>query len=436
MTSGHDVSAAEPSRLRCASGHIDITPPAPVPLAGVEGRVQPWREVTTPLEANALLLAEGDERVLMVTADLLYFGPDLADAVRAAAAGFGIAADRVVLVASHTHFAPATDRSKPRLGEVDAAYLAFAQRRLVGLVAEVASAPTVAVRIEASRLPTELSINRRRRWPLPTWTREGFRLGPSTVMAPVPGAPRDAHVDLLRLVDDAGAVRCIAWKFACHPVCFPASLNICAEFPGHARQRLRAQLSSDVPVLFWQGFTGDVRPNLPGIRTWKDRLHALRRGPGFGEVDLSTWTQWADALAQVVCRAAASTTARVVSAPIVVASTAIAMARLLDGAANPLAVQRPLQVQRLAFGDQLELLFFGAEVCSPYLASFGAGERTLCVGYAGHVFGYLPSQQQADEGGYEGGSYFERFGLTGRFQPGFERAVVGGVERLRAGSWR
>jgi hypothetical protein len=419
--------------LRCASGRIDITPPRPVPLAGVQGRLQPWSRVASPLEANVLLLSQGGEQVLLLTADLLYIGEDLAASARRAAARCGIPAQRVVLVASHTHFAPATDRSKPDLGAVDAAYLAFASAQLESLVAEVCAAPLQKVRLEATRLPTQFNVNRRRRWPLPTFTREGLRWGPNIVMAPVPDAARDAHLDALRLVDAAGDVHCVVWKYACHPVSFPDSTAVHAEYPGLARQQLRAAWGREVPVLFLQGFTGDVRPNLPGRRTWRDRLQTVRRGPGFGEVDLPMWQQWAGAIADSFCRAAGEKAQRTVSAAARFDDAAVDMARVLDAAANPQAAQQPMQVQRLAFGDELELLFFAAEVCSPYLRAFGAGERTWCVGYTGHVFGYLPSQRQADEGGYEGGGFFARFGLSGRLQPGFEAAVLEAVARLRAG---
>ena len=124
-----DSAVSASGSLRCAGASIDITPDHSVPLAGVEGRNEGWQSVTSRLEANALLLGEGDDRVLFISADLLYFGAALVDAVRRCAAACGIRSDAVILAASHTHFAPATDRSKPRLGRVDAAYTMTAWRR-------------------------------------------------------------------------------------------------------------------------------------------------------------------------------------------------------------------------------------------------------------------------------------------------------------------
>jgi len=418
--------------LQFAGARADITPLVPVPLAGVEGRTNVWERVASRLEANAFVLGDRSVRTLWVSADLLYFGPALVDALHLRAAAAGVAPGQVILAASHTHFAPATDCSKPRLGAVDAGYEAFLLARLCELVDAVLLAPTVAVRGELTRVEAAgINVNRRRRWPLPTLTRDGFKLPPSLVMAPAPNAARDAHVDLLRFIDAEGSTRGVAWKFACHPVCFPEPASVCAEFPGRARDRLRGEMASDLPVVFLQGFTGDVRPWLTGRRALSDQLQVLRRGPGFGEVDLPTWEAWADRLADCVCRAATQAAGTPLPGPLRMDFIDLPMADVIDAAANPAAADRSLRIQRLDFGAGLSVLFVAAEVCSPYLARFGAGAKTLCVGYTGHVFGYLPSQAQAMEGGYEGGSYFARFGLHGTLRAGFEEAVVAAVARLQ-----
>lgn len=423
--------------LVCAAARVSTTPERPVALAGVEGRTQCWSDIASPLEANALLLCDGPERTLWVCADLLYFGPDLTQAVHAAAARGGIAPARVILAASHTHFAPATDRTKPTLGVVDEGALRVLAESLESLVDTVVAAPLLPVRVECTRLSSAASINRRRRWPLPTFTREGLRWGPSTVMAPAPTEPRDEFVDVLRFIAGNDEIVAVAWKFACHPVCFPQPLSVSSEFPGRARQLLREQQQrAALPVLFLQGFTGDVRPRLIGNPTLLDRVRVFRRGPGFSEVQLAQWKAWADDLADTLCRAARLPAARSIDQVLDVSCIDVPMAHLIDERAGVEPALPPMQIQRVLIGGcadtQVELLFFAAEVCSPYLALLGASERTLCVGYTGHVFGYLPSRQQIAEGGYEGGGYLARFGIVGLLRPGLEDAVVNAVAQLRA----
>lgn len=416
---------------RLGAATVDITPGHPVPLAGVVGRRSTWQAIRSPLQANAVLLAGGDQRLLLLSADLLYIGPDLDAAVRDEAQALGLPASHVIVAASHTHFAPATDRSKPPLGEVDAEFLRQTEQRLRALVRTVVTGPLTSVRAEHVRQPSDAGINRRRRWPWPTWTRDGLRFGPSTVMAPNADGPRDEHLDVLRFTDAQGRIRAIVWKLACHPVCFPASREVCAEYPGMARQAMRARVGTDVPIVFLQGFTGDVRPRLLGTRRWVDRVQALRRGPGFGEVTAAQWESWAGRIADGLCRAALEAEGRPVDGPLVVAAAGLPLNLLVDASRNPDRVGRALGFQCVRLGPGLELLAIAAEVCSPYLAALQGDGTTLCVGYVGDVFGYLPDRRQIAEGGYEGDSFLQCFGLAGPLRAGTEQAVVDAVAGLR-----
>jgi hypothetical protein len=426
-----EPSAEQATPYRWAGGSVDITPDAPTPLAGCVGRPQPWKAVSSRLEANAVLLDDGDARVLFISADLLYFGADLVSAVAKQAGKAGIAREHIILTASHTHFAPAADRSKPFLGEVDADYNRHLEMRLFGLVDAVLSANTEAVRIDSSRVRIDLNVNRRRRWPLPVLTRDGLKVLPSVVMAPAPREPKDEFIDLLRIVNSRGKVVSVLWKYGCHPVCFPEALNVSSEYPGHARGLLRQKLNDDVPVVFWQGFTGDVRPSLNGGRSWNDRLQTLRRGPGFGTPSMAEWRHWADQIADALIAGVTNLTPKTVAGPLRVATTEVPISALVETASTQPS-DRAMTIQRIEFGERFAVTFIAAEVCSPYLEMLGANDSNICVGYAGDTFGYLPSERQARQGGYEGGGFLGPFSLRGRFRSGFEREVVQAVQRLQA----
>jgi len=102
---------------------------------------------------------------------------------------------------------------------------------------------------------------------------------------------------------------------------------------------------------------------------------------------------------------------------------------LVDPEANPQWSDRSMRVQLVSFGD-VQALFVGAEVCSPYLGLLRFDRDTIFVGYANDVYGYLPSAQQAAEGGYEGRDFFEAFSLRGTLRPGFESVVRAAVTAL------
>lgn len=416
-----------------AGATVDITPVNAVPLAGYSSRRHASQGVSSRLEGNAVLLGSNGQRVLFVSADILFFGSELAAAITRRAQQLGLSSADVVLTASHTHFAPATDRTKPLLGEVDGEYYRFIEERLLSLVDAAMASPPVAVALELSRVETELNIGRRRSWPLPRVTRKGLALAPSIVMAPAPAAERDASLEVIRVVDAAHVVRAVLWKFACHPVCFPEAERVSSEFPGHARTELRHNFAREIPVVFWQGFAGDVRPRIVTRPTTKERLLALRRGPSFGQVTLDAWKAWADKVANAVVSAASAPTARRLAGPLESSATGVSMSTLIDPDANPLWRDRTMRIQSVSFGSA-KALFVGAEVCSPYLRLLQSDRETIFVSYAGDVYGYLPSARQAEEGGYEGGEFFESFGLRGRMRRGFEDAVRAAVRRLSSDS--
>lgn len=410
-----------------SSARVDITPGEPVPLAGYAGRDAAFVDIASRLEANAVLLACGPARVLFVALDALYFGPVLSRVVRESAARHGIGADCVVSSASHTHFAPATDPGKPALGRVDPAWIERVAGLLEQLVDRVAAAPTQPATIEALRIEVPLNVNRRRRWRWPMLVRAGLRLGGGIVMAPAPLEPRDQALDLLRVRAADGQVLAWLWKYACHPVGSVEPLRVDAEYPGRVREALRALGDAAAAVVFWQGFAGDVRPWIVGRRSLAQRLATLRRGPDFGRPRAEDWQRWCSALVQRVRAGVGTGPWRAISATLTVRAERIALTELLEAAGEAELPASPLLVQRLCLGQEIDLLFLSAEVCSPYLRLARLERTTICAGYTDDPFGYLPSAAQVAEGGYEASGFLRYFGPGLRWRPGFEQRVEAAV---------
>src|SRR5712692_3696395 len=85
-------------------GKTDLTPPIGTPLAGYGARAGgPSTGVHDPLEARALILSSGAEKVAFVTVDHLGFDHAMVDRVRAAAGKSGVTADHIFVLSSHTH---------------------------------------------------------------------------------------------------------------------------------------------------------------------------------------------------------------------------------------------------------------------------------------------------------------------------------------------
>src|SRR5262249_50604132 len=98
----------------------DVTPRGRlVRLAGYAARHAPTATVHDPIEISALLLECSGRRCLIFSFDLLMVGAELEKLILSRLAALGFEADEVVLLASHTHSAPATDRACARMGVPD-----------------------------------------------------------------------------------------------------------------------------------------------------------------------------------------------------------------------------------------------------------------------------------------------------------------------------
>ncbi|HOD84228.1 MAG TPA: hypothetical protein PKG77_22620, partial [Phycisphaerae bacterium] len=100
--------AAEPA-LRAGAAAVDITPvefPLNMP-GGFNANMS--ESAHDPLHARALVLDDGTTQAAVVVVDNLGVGPETCDEARAAAsAKCGLAPDKIMIFATHTHSAPSS----------------------------------------------------------------------------------------------------------------------------------------------------------------------------------------------------------------------------------------------------------------------------------------------------------------------------------------
>lgn len=413
-----------------ASGNCQITPKSAVSLAGYVEREAAFHAVHEPLEINAAVLGWGDQRLVLVSFDVLYVGRSLRDAVeRHLLERHAIKSRDVLLVASHTHFAPAISDDMPRIGRPDAAYMRGLIETTKALLDRVlAMAPRPAeFRFAAGQAP--LVMNRR-------WIglrRSGWRLSERCEFAPNPRGLADPTLSVLRL-EDAGGVRALLWHYTCHPVSFPDRLTLTAEYPGVVRRALRQHLGANLPVLFLPGFAGDVRP--PFVKPRQGRRTSLL--PKFADPpldfavpSLEEWQAWAGTLASVTVDTARRAAEAEPEPPrIWTADCAVPLDRLLAGGTEG----RTVRSQRLRLGPRTQIIALSAEATTPHAATVKKcwpGLRTLVLGYAGDVFGYLPTDKQVRQGGYEVEGFIDLVGLSGPFRESPDRLLAGLLRELK-----
>ena len=402
-----------------SAGSADITPDRPLPLAGYPARRGPSRGVADPLELNALLLRAGTKSIALLCADLLFVTDELkARVLDAAGARLGLDDASLLCAASHTHSAPALDPDKPRLGSCDRAYVDLVARRAVELLDHLGSFDPMPCQVDYRTGTVDHAINQRRPW------------GRRVRRAPNPGGPRDETVHIITFVDPVDRPLAIIWSYACHPMAFPVQTQVSADFPGVVRRALRDANGAELPVLFLQGFAGDVRPREVGATTrFGRRLVELLIGPVFAPLTPTQYAAWAGSLAERVvgvARGALRTRRNV--AP----TCRIERVPLTALLARPAPGQ--LTLQRLSLDPALHLVAASAEPVTAY----GTTVRqtfpgsAIPVGCIDTVFGYLPTAAMVGQRGYEDSGFFEPFGLGkgGQFRPEVERLLGEGWSRL------
>lgn len=416
-----------------SAGTTDITPRAGLPLAGfaVDRKAV---SISDSLEANVLAAKDENGAVaVIVSADLLYVGPDLSRRLeRYVAERHGMDSANLALAASHTHYAPGTDRSKPRLGRVEARYLALAGDRIEALIDRVLTGTFTGASARSDARDAPGLVHRRLPWPYPRLQRRGFIFN-EPVMARNPAVDFDRRLRVWELADADGRTLAIVWSLACHPTKYPFPHSITADFVGVVRRRLRVMTGADTPVLFLQGFSGDVSPDTGPIpvRSLRALARVVFLGRNFPDFAPDAWTRWTLDLSEAaanVFHQMRSASANPVAGDIFARQADVPLADIIVG--DP-AAQDACAFRRIRLGDAIDIVAVAAEV-SNGLAGAVPFPGAVTVGCAGDCFGYWPTDRQRKEGGYEGGRFVQSFGKKGRLKSGLDARFAKAITLLDA----
>lgn len=388
-----------------AAGSTDITPQEPIPLAGYASlRAPTFERVADRLECNIVALRRGEQLALFVAFDLMYVGAYLRDRILDALSG-RIPRERIFLASSHTHFGPPTEDSLPVLGAVTHEYREFVAKRVIDLALRLLDERFAPASLEYCEGEAAQTVNRRsrafgiaRRFPF---------IGSQMRIKPNPTGPRDDVIRLIRIRDAEGKDVAICWSYACHPVGYPNLNDLSAEYPGFVRNMVRAA-AGQIPVVFWQGFSGNVSPfRYSGDGEYPASVTAR----AFIASNLEDWNRWAGRLGSRVLDLLRNPGSPI-GGPIKSDSSSLSVSEI------GLHSNKELRLQEIWLGPQLVVSGLTAEVAVEYvdvLRRMRAPARVIPVGCVGDVYGYLPVDAMVPEGGYEVQGFVPRFGLRGRF---------------------
>lgn len=400
---------------------IDITPEGPANLGGYATykTADPVVRHHSKLEANGLVqFGDNDVDWIFVGLDALFCSPDLIDALHkelCAELFPDLNREQVLVVATHTHFAPMLDETKPNLGICDARWQQEVAKRVsAGIKSSIQ--PALHPHIEHDvyygvdsfdgatyrRQPNVLELKKGR----PFFTRGTLMLPNKEIEI-----PRDIRLVSVKKQDSNLA---IVWSWPCHAVLTPSRSTLGSDFPGAIRAILRDALGiPELPIIYLPGFCGDIRPTITK-KGWnlRERLKMpLYFGRHFRMPTNAEFDKFCHDLGNAVIRSE-KTARRIEAGPELDLKRNQFRIDSLVHAKDKRAVLVPCA--KFSIGS-VPITCVGAEVSSSYLRRLAPSrsEPALLTGCFDACFGYLPNAAQVSEGGYEVDKYINTFSLSG-----------------------
>jgi hypothetical protein len=233
------------STFSAAVAAADITPPVGPVLQG-HYSTNPSHAVLRPLQMRSLIFRNAHTSVCIVSIDAISVTTQTSDRLRQLISkSAGVPEHNILIAASHTHCGPATRDvlSMPQ----DPAFMKLIEQHAADTAARAAkSLRPVTVGLGCGS--ASFNVNRR---PLPG----------SDKMAPNYAGIVDRRARFLRMDNEASQPLCLLFHYSCHPTSKKGSEGIISpDYPGFARAEIEKELGCH--AMFLPGCFGNVRPNL------------------------------------------------------------------------------------------------------------------------------------------------------------------------------
>lgn len=418
-------------------GGEDITPPVGIYLAGFAARTEPSTAVYHPLKANAIAIDDGNDPLIIASAEILGFYEHTDEVRSRISALTGIAPANVVLSGSHTHCGPCIrEMDRQRHGELDEDYV---ERLLESVTrcAKTAWETRSPARLRFGLGHCDIAVSRRKP--------DGKG---GVAWKPDAGAPHDHEVPVLVVESPDGERRSVIFSYACHPTSRSGTL-IGGDYVCFACDHVEA-VNPGTTSFFLQGCAGDqkTRPVDPAADSFGHRSIEEIRDIGV-------------LLGKSVARVLSSDATAPLTGPISVRQEIIgletepidmdlvrsglkddrefvqAWARFLSECVEndtPVATNIPFEIQTVRFGNALAAVTLAGEITVEHglrlKRELGPHfENVLVLAYTNNIVGYVPVRRQIPEGGYEVWFSQQYWKRTGPYAADTEDRIHAAVSR-------
>lgn len=230
--------------LSAGTGRVDISPQTPTALWGYPYSERISTGVHDPLYATALCLDDGADRILSLSADVLFVDADLVATCREQIqARTGIPTANILICATHTHSGPITCdimalHRDPAVPGVDEAYVELLQKGIVEAGCQAVDCLVPAEVAVTSAQVDGVGCN---------------RISPDATRDP------EAGIVAIRKSDDR-TIMALQVFYSMHPtVMHEDSTLASSDFPAYARQQIEEAFPG-ARVLYHNGPSGNLSP--------------------------------------------------------------------------------------------------------------------------------------------------------------------------------
>ena len=419
--------------LRAGAAAVDITPRVfPVNMPG-GFNANYATNAHDPLHARALVFDDGETAIAMVVADTISGSPEALDEAKAiASAKTGIATNRILVSATHTHSGVRTSYKTGPAPEV-----AYRKRFVAGVADSIikahAALQPAQVAAASHPLPEEVF---NRRWylkpgkmllnPFAKMDKVKMNPGRSPDVLDRPAGPTDPDVMVINVQDARRRPLALFANYALHYVGAIPRGQVSADYFGEFARLMPSRLRGDknFVAMLSNGASGDIN-NIPFTVTRPPRepfeqvrivatktadaawfatrkISGHRRDAGIGmierEIQLKYRKPTADQIAEAKAVLAIKDKEAAAKLPRLASSYAN---RTLSAAKRPEFLTIKLQVIRIGDIAVVGIPFETLVEIGLELKEKSPFEQTMVIGLANGRHGYLPTPEQHALGGYE-----------------------------------
>lgn len=429
------VQATDQSSVHVGVAKVDVTPQAPVVLAGYGGRTAEHEGVDTRLWARAMVIGKDSPKAIVVL-DNCGVPENVTAQLATRLAKRGIARDRLVVAATHTHNAPnlvgyanilwagrTTAEQQQHIEE----YTAFAIQKMEEAVLQALSTQEP-MQLEWAQGRVTFGGNRRV-LNGGKWAGFGFqRDGPVDHSLPVLAA-RDAH----------GTVRAVWANYACHCTTVGSRNRVGGDWAGFANESMEREFPNAVSLMTI-GCGADVGPQPSGsLEIAEQHGHAVAQEVNtiLNEKKTKRLAEPTVTSGQVKLPLADTPNEdywqeQLRSGDVFHQQLAKSMlAKMEDRGTLPSEVDYPISVWK--FGDDLAIVFLAGEVVVDYSVRLGREldwSRLWITAWANDMPGYIPSRRVLLEGGYEADFSQVYYEQPTRYDLEVENVLVAAIKEI------